>query len=313
MEVNSPVAAEGLQRFEIEIGGETHEISFTISEDMTQRQFQQAMADAINSANIGISASVTTSGTASTLALEAAAAGAGADGLPRFSIRDLEGEAATLTGAGEVFREGQDALFSVNGGGQQSSASNDVDLGGGLLVTLLNTAEEGVAVTLGRSGPQMRNAVRQVVTRFNELLEAAWGNNADRVTRLLVRDLQGAARVSRRGLEEIGISIAEGGRLTIDENRLNAASENGRLERFFAGGDGRQPNSFIGRLSRISDNVIRNPMRHVSPHASRLPGFNAVLNALNDSGGTQGQGNGASPFDAYLPDDLMSFLFDAMR
>jgi len=314
MEVNAPAEAKGTQRFKIELDGKTHEISFSANENMTQRQFQQAMAAAVNNANIGITASVTTSGTAGTLVLETAATGAGDDGNPRFTIQDLEGEAVALTGADETYRHGQNALFSVNGGEQQSSATNNVNLGGGLLVTLVNTSEEGVSISLGQNRTLMQSSVRQVVTQFNALLDAALDNEADRVTRLLIRDMQGAARVGRRSFEEIGIRINAEGRLSIDEARLSAAAENGSLERFFVGTNGRQPNGFIGRLSRIADGVVRSPMRHVSPHAGRLPGFNDVLHVLNNGGNPQqNTGNGASHFDAYLPDDLMSFLFDALR
>jgi hypothetical protein len=172
---------------------------------------------------------------------------------------------------------------------------------------------EGETVLMAQDKLAMRNGVQQVISRFNTLLDTANANGADRTTRLLIRDLQGAARTSRRALEAVGLRFASDGKLAIDEKRLNEAMENGSLERFFTGGEGGQPNNFVGRLGRISDSLLRNPMRHVSPHASRLPGFNAAMDAINNQVNNRGQSAAASRFDAYLPDDVMSFLFDALR
>jgi flagellar capping protein FliD len=160
----------------------------------------------------------------------------------------------------------------------------------------------------------MQNAARNLVNQFNALLEAAWDNSSDRNTRALARTIEGAARISRRGLADIGITVGRDGFLSIDQNRMATAAENGRLERFMTGGENGQPNSFIGRVTRTTDSIIRNPLRHVSNHATRLPGFNAAWTAVR---------NGQNPAAAPTPqqqtspyfnnNDWMSVLFDSMR
>ena len=311
---NAKVEAEGLHKFELEVDGRTHEISFKVEGEVTNRQFQQMMADAINNANLGINATITASGNNTTLRLETGTTGPGIDGGPRFTIRDIEGEAVALTGTGDITQEAQNAVFTVNGGEERTQATNRVDLGNGLVVNLLASSEGEVRIFMGQDRLAMRSAVRDVVNQFNALLEAAHVNAGDRNTRQLIRDLNGAARMSRRDLDRLGIQIGRDGMLTINETALNAAMDDGSLDRFFRGGDNGRPSAFVTRLGRIADSVIRNPMRHISPHARNLPNFNAALNAVNNppSNTQNAQGQQApSPFD--MPDDLMSILFDALR
>jgi len=313
LQSNTLVAAQGLHTFEIEVDGKPRQISFTAEGNVTNRQFQQKMAEAINNANLGITASVTTKGNTSALSLETGTTGPGMDGKPRFTIRDVTGNAATLTGVNNITQEAQNAIFSVNGSEKQTSATNRVDLGGGLVVTLVKASDEEVNISMGQNRFAMQNAARQVVNQFNALLESAQVNGTDRNTRMLIRDLQNAASFSRRDLEKIGIRIGRDGFLTVDESTMSAAAENGTLERFFGNGDSRRNNAFVSRLQRIADSVANNPMSHVSPHASRLPGFNAAMSAVNNPNNAQGQRQAASPFDAYMQDDIMSLLFDALR
>ena len=302
----------GTFRFEIEVDGRSREISFTTDETLTNQAFQQRMAEAINQAGIGVTASVTTSTsngvTSSALSLQSNTTGAGKDGQPRFAIRDISGNAVEATGAGNVTREGKDAIFSVNGGEQRTSASNDVDLGGGLHVTLVSESKEAVSIIPGRDSAGIQNSVRDMVNQFNALLDAARENSADIRTRALANSLERVMRRNGRALREIGVNISANGFLTIDQEKLRTAAESGAVESFLGQGGGR-PTGFVGELGRIADSVRSNPLRHISPHAARAPGFNAALNAASSSNASQA----ASKFDAYFLDDLLGQLLNINR
>ena len=317
------IDAEGLFKFEIEVDGKAHEISFTVepSEDgITNQQFQQKMATAINEANLGITATVNVSGANATLSIETGTTGPGMEGGPRFTIRDIEGDAVAKTNVGEITQEAGNAIFSVNGGAKQNNATNRIDLGNGLVVNLIAPSDEPVGIHMGQDRFSMQGAVVQLVREFNSMLETAHLNNGDRNTRMLIRNLQDAARFSRRDLERIGITADRLGFLSIDEAAMNEAINNGSLDRFFRGTDTRSPNAFVARLDRIAANVSRDPMRHVSPHASRMPGFNTAMNAVrehqnqqnNNSNNTPNAAQQASPFDAYWPDDIIGQLINAL-
>jgi len=304
----------GTHRFMIEVNGQEHEISFFASTGMSNQEFQNRMASAISNANIGITAAVTTSTIEgelhSQLNLEAVATGAGEDGKPRFTITDISGSAVAFTGVGEIYREGQNARFFVNDGEIQESDSNIIDLGNGLRVRLLEASETPVKITQGPNTQAMQNGIRTMVSHFNSLLETARGNGDDRFTQILIRDLERAARTSNRSLAELGVSVNRNGTLSVDNDRLRESVENGVLERFF-GNTNRQSNTFLRRLDRIATNVARNPMRHVSPHAARTPGFNAALNAVQN-GNNNNNSSQVSPFDAYFGNDPLEHLLNAL-
>lgn len=301
----------GTHKFEIEIDGETTQITFTTSEGLINRAFQQLMADAINRADLGLNATVTTSNNAtqSTLNIETTATGAGEEGEPRFIIRDIgDGNVVEATGAANIAREGQDAIFTVNGAPVQTSASNDVDLGGGLNVTLVKASAEAVSITPGRDVVGIQNGVRQLVSRFNALLETARANPADRNTRALTRELESILRRNRAALENIGLDVSTNGLLSINEDRLEAAAQSGTAANFL---NSSRSNGFTGALGRISESVSRNPLRHINPSALRMPGFDAALNAMSNNN-SDGNARQASPFDAYMPDDSLEFLLSIL-
>ena len=307
---NTAANVSGIHRFEMEVDGRIHVLSFNVQENTTNRELQQKMADTINNAALGVTASVTVSGNNSSLRLETGTTGPGIDGAPRFTIRDIEGDAVKLTGVSEITQEAQNAVFTVNGGDKQTQATNRVDLGNGLVVNLLAPSQNEVGVFMGQDRIAMRGAVRDLVNQFNGLMEAAQVNAGDRNTRHLIRDLQNAVRGNRRDMERLGITWGRDGMLTVNNTALDAAMENGSLERFFRGADTRGPSSFVTRLERIANSVINNPMRHISPHARNLPNFNKALNAVSNPPAAA-QSQNTTPFD--MPDDLMSILFDALR
>ena len=297
----------GAFTFEIEVGGNTHQISFNAPQAMTNRDFQQRMADAINQANIGVKASVSTSNNHSALNLESRKTGASQD----FSVRDVEGNAVERMGVADMTRTAQDAVFSVNGGEKQTSATNDIDLGGGLRVTLVDSSSEPVSITRGRDSAGMLSSMRQIVSQVNSLLDAVRGNDSDLNTRRLLRDLEGVVRRNRRALEGMGITIARNGSLQIDENKLRTAAEDGTLHSFLSGsGSGRQ-NTFVRDLSRISNSINENPMRHISRHAARAPGFDSILSSLTNPNQNAAK-QAATRNDDFIPQDLLNFLMNML-
>jgi flagellar capping protein FliD len=301
---------DGVFKFEIDVNGTTHELSFEVDGDLTHQSLQQRMATAINGANLGINASVTTteSGVTSTLNLQSAATGAGKEDQPKFAIRDVKGNAVAITGVDVIARNGLDAIFTVNGGEKQTSATNDISLPDGLNIRLHAASTTPVTISMGNNVTSVRNNLLQLVSDYNRLLDLARSNSSDRATRILARDIENAARVNRRELESMGIRFDRDGFLVVDESRMNQSIENGTAERLFSG-NGRLARSFIGRLDRISNSIIRNPMRHVSPHVSRLPGFNAAMNAVNSNNRNNAR-QAATPFSAYEQNDPMLSFFN---
>ncbi|MCL2014985.1 MAG: hypothetical protein FWG68_01910 [Defluviitaleaceae bacterium] len=312
---NEPVEPDfvGIHTIEIAVGNQTKQISFEVPANATNADFQKLMSTAINDADLG-DWDITATLANNALTLTSAKTGEA----NAFTITDITGNAAELTGIANVSQAAADAIFTLNGGEQQTSPTNRVDLGNGLIVTLVSASETEVGIFMGQDSLAMRGATHEIVQRFNLLLNAALENSADRNTRMLANDLQRAARFARRDFERIGITMRNDGTLAINENALNTAIQNGNLERFFTGNNNRGPNAFVSRLQRISSNVIRNPFRQVTQHALRLPGFNAAMDAINGIGpdpNTTGLPNqqAANAFGAYMSENTIGTLFDGMQ
>ena len=87
---------------------------------------------------------------------------------------------------------------------------------------------------------------------------------------------------------------------------VRTASEDGTAISIF-GMDGRRSSPFVTHMSRIAENVARNPMRHVIPSVTRLPGFNNALEIIANGGRNAANANA---FAAYFMQESFGSLFD---
>lgn len=307
MQASARDVAPGIFNFEITAGGASRVVSFTTTEPLTNREFQERMAAAINEADLGVTSRVTVSGGYSALNISSNLTGVPEGGVPHFTIRDINGGAVEKMGVGEITHEPQNAVFRINGGEPVEQTSNEVDLGGGLVVTLLKPSENAVTFEEGFNEVGIRALLRTIVGQVNALLDTARTNVGDVRTRNLVREIEGVIRRSRRDLQSVGITMSQNGRLEINEQQFRTASENGTAAAVF-GGD-RRPGPIVSALSRIAENVARNPMRHISPHVLRLPGFN---NALQIVAGGGANTRDANTFAAYFLQESFGSLFDTI-
>ena len=140
----------GQNRFEIQTGGTTAQLSINVMAGDSNRDVQQKMATAINNAGLGLRATVETDSATNVSMLRIESTNVGTDERNAFSIRDITGNAAAQTGANQVSRQRQDAIYRVNNGPAQTSRSNTVNLGNGLSATFRASSEQAVTVSGGR-------------------------------------------------------------------------------------------------------------------------------------------------------------------
>jgi flagellar capping protein FliD len=238
----------------------TFVVSVRNNENISNREMQQRMADAINrQPNSGVTATVEVNAKTneSTLVLTGRETGERND----FTVRDVSSDAVSRMGIGDATTEAQDARFTINGSEERTSATNTVNVGNGLSATLRQTTEAGESVQIGaaRDSTAINNAVRDLVNNFNQLREAAVNNNSDRGAQSLQQRLDSLSRAFSNTLSGIGITQNQNGYLQINEERLSAAIENGSVERAL-GSD----SSFTQNLSRVARAADTNPSSFVS-------------------------------------------------
>lgn len=298
----------GEHHIAITIGNRQFDFHFNVSENDTNRDVQQRIADAINArSDVDVTATVNFDEEAgrSTLVLQSSRSGIDENvgaGQPNFSVASLAGNAVGAAGIETMTQRAQNAAFRVNRGftgALQTSRTNEVELGFGMLAELRETGT--VEVEMGRDTTTQQNAFRHMVNSFNDLVEAA--RNAGRGTSL-ANELGGIVRNFSSQLERIGISLNSEGRMQINEERMAAAAESGELERF----GGRDGFNFMSRLTRASENVRGNPGAFVeqAAFAGGVDGF--------DPGAFMGGGINFSPMQTVMMTRFMNLgmLFDSL-
>jgi len=256
----------GVNRFAIETGGRTAQLSISVAAGDSNRDVQQKMATAINNAGLGLRATVETDSQTNTSMLRVESTNVGTAERNAFSITDITGNAASGLGANNISRVRQDAIYRVNGGQAQISQSNTVNLGNGVSATFRAASEQPVTATFGKDMNFVRGVVESLVRSYNNLFSAAAGNVNDLKAQSLASRLMNVSSAYSRSLQDLGIGFDSSGRMTVDSARLNQAFENGRLEQFFTESSGRNF-GFGASLGRLANNVQNNTSAFVSNSA----------------------------------------------
>ena len=277
--VGTALAAEGAagdagrKQIEIDVGGKTYQVSFEVKDGDTNKDMLGKMASAINAAGIGVTASVSTAGGESTLSMEAKGTGERPEG--QFAIRDVLGDTVSRTGAANVSRQAQDAVYYLNGSSvAKTSGSNTVDIGGGITATFKKAANSDVKITKGIDTENAFHLVKSLADSYNSLF-ALTRDAGDLGTRLFEK-MVSTSKVYAPALSRLGISFDNKGEMAIDREKVEAAAKDGSLERFFSDRTG----GYLNQLSRMADDVKYNTGKYVNQ--------NAMLSSLlYDLGGYQ--------------------------
>jgi hypothetical protein len=274
--------AQRTYRFEISNGNETRTYAFVTENGDNNESIQRKIAAAINAdSNSAVRASVsTTDAGESFLVIESKNTGLASGRNNAFEIRDISGyDAISRIGAGNVTQNARNAEFLIGeidtarstkdnivlrGDAQlRTSMTNSIDIDSRTNITLRQTTDNYVAVNFERNTTESQNAVRDLVNNFNALYDLAYDNRSNSRAALLLNQLSGHAQTYINALHEIGISRNERGFLTIDEEKMRTAAENGRLEAFFSSDSGTGSYGFTTRLAGIAKRVNDNPAQYV--------------------------------------------------
>ncbi|MCL1884904.1 MAG: hypothetical protein FWF81_14255 [Defluviitaleaceae bacterium] len=248
----------GTSRFEIEVDGRTHTFNINVGANDDNTAIQRRMATAINNADIGVRAAVTTEGTGasatSTLTLTGRETGEGNS----FTVRDADGannNLAFATGINTVTSEAQNARFSINGGPERTSQSNEVEISRGITATI--QGEGRAEFSFARNSQQLISAATDLVNSINSALRNT--NPSDgRGSERFASDIIGMNITFGPSLARAGINVEASGQLSIDSARMQRAAEDGSLARLFEN----RNSGFAGRAERIANNAASGSYRN---------------------------------------------------
>ncbi|UCF67830.1 MAG: flagellar filament capping protein FliD [Acidobacteriota bacterium] len=237
----SPLVGDGTITIQ---SGDNELITIDVSADNGNNSLQ-AIADAINTADEGVVASIINDGTSDILIVRAENTGADNS----LTITDTTN--LNLTDPANELQAAQDAELTVDGV-DITSASNTV--GGaikGVTLTLMETTIGAVTLTIGEDVDGAKQALRDFVEAYNEVSEyfdrqfgtaefqRASGLAGNTLVRNVQRQIQGLLTGRVTGipegnidtLAELGIVVADGtGRLEFEESTFDDLVEQGRFD-----------------------------------------------------------------------------------
>jgi flagellar hook-associated protein 2 len=244
---DSSVADLGTNTFNINISGQDQELSIDVVEGDTNEDVLQKMAQAINNANIGVSAEATVGAQEGTKTIAVISDNTGA--ASAFTISDVSGNAVVATGADSVSIAAQNATFEVDGI-NYTSDSNTIYLDEGLVMVNLQGAGEST-LTVTPDEEKVKNAVTGLVSEVNSFIDLLQ-KNSDYINDEVLSSVNSYINDHQGELESFGITRAEDGTLEVDTDKLTTAMNQNMAEikEAFGGFDGLavQLNNYASRI-----------------------------------------------------------------
>lgn len=234
---------------------------------LTNEELQQKVADKINSAKLGITATVEKNSKDGTSKLVLSGK-TGKDNT--FSV---SGSLAEDLGINKTTQNAQNASYSINSGEYKESDINDIKLNDKLSLTLKAETEKTANITYSKKQTKGINAARELVNSYNALYDTAKGYD-DLGSLKLQSKLVGLDSTYSGALSRVGITTNSEGYLQIDEDKMQKAAEDGTLEKFFREDSG-QSYGFVNRLNQLADKIDSDPSRYASSSAKEELSSNA--------------------------------------
>ncbi|MGB9712853.1 MAG: flagellar cap protein FliD N-terminal domain-containing protein, partial [Dissulfurimicrobium hydrothermale] len=154
---NTTTASAGINTFNLTINGITTPISVNVNATDTNQTFLNNMAQAINNANVGVTASVITDTQNNTSQLQIIANNTGTIGA--FNLSDVTGNAVITSGANKIISYANNASYTINNQAYTSTSNNISIDNNNLQINLLNPTNGMVTITVTADSNAISNAI----------------------------------------------------------------------------------------------------------------------------------------------------------
>jgi len=270
----------GTYSFTVQVGGKQYNISFNVNQGDTNQTVLNNMAQAINSANMGITAIVNNDPYLGTSQLVLNANSTGTNNA--FTLTDVTGNAVSYTGANTVSVAAANATYTINGV-SNTSQSNTIYLDNNNLAITFNKTVSNVTVTVTHDIQAISNSINNFVNEYNKMI-AYVNQNQQYISPLVTSELVQSYEYQAANLQAIGITQNPDMTLSIDQNTLNSALQNNfnTVQTAFAGYDGLAVN--VGQLAeQIAESPLTAYANEMVPIGNNYMGLYNSLGMLDTS------------------------------
>lgn len=258
--------APGQYSFDLTNRATTYEFQFGVSETDTNIDIQKKLARLINTANVGIVATIDSGNEGnSSLILTSKETGLTPEEEYLFEIVPAmdkgSHEALDILGIHEVAKVAQNSVFLLNGA-EHTSLANNFTINKEFEITLKALTEEDKPIVIGfeNDADAVYNNLVQLVDSYNTALSTAYKyQGLQRHIGKLEHDLRSVADSYHNELEPAGVSVSEDGFISISRELLKDTVTGPDADELFS-----QLNSFKNALYHRSNRIAINPMEYVN-------------------------------------------------
>ncbi len=263
--------------FDLDTNTRSYEFQYTVNENENNLSVLQKLSKLINSADIGLSATVDTNEIGQ-VALRVASKQTGITENEKYLFQILPSTGASSThamnvlGINHIETEAKSSSFLLNGI-EHSSFANTFTVDNNFDVTLRGTHSENnfAKIDFKANSDAITDNVKRLINAYNDVIDLAHAHSESQNSNKLIRDISSVVRNYHNELEAIGINIEESSRLTIDHSLLTDAVTAPDAEQTFA-----VLNDFKNDLNERTTNAFIDPMNYVNKLvvAYKNPGHN---------------------------------------
>ena len=267
----------GSYSFDLNTNTRSYEFQYTVNTNDTNLSVLQKLSKLVNSAGIGLSATVE-SNDLGQVALRVASKQTGISEHEEhlFEILPSTGAVSTramnVLGINHIETEAKSSAFLLNGT-LHSSYSNNFTVDNHFDITLrgINADDNTARIDFKANADAITDNVQRLVHAYNNVIDLAHAHTESRNSNKLIRDMSSVARNYHYELEAIGINIEDDSKLSIDNNLLTDAVTAPDAPQTFA-----ILNDFKDDLNERSTNAFIDPMNYVNKLvvAYKNPGHN---------------------------------------
>ena len=252
----------GSQSFAIDTVDGLSQFNISVSEDDTNIEVQNRVAEAVNNRDIGINASIVRDGATSAIMLSSAETGASAasSGL-HFSLKDENGGQGIVDtlGLSNIKQRPQNSEFTINGEAH-SSTSNHISINQIVELDFHSVSKEPVDIQFVPDTRIAKEQLENFVDAYNKLVGLAEKEGPVNIgSRSLLKDVSGMIKKHTDSLEKAGIHVDETGRLYMpDSDETNLFKEEKLAELF------RDNSEFRKDINTATDRLTLDPIAYIN-------------------------------------------------
>lgn len=270
----------GNYSFDLTIHSRSYEFQYAVNENETNLSVLQKLSKLVNTADIGLSASIDTNDFGQTaLKITSKHTGNANEGEALFDISPSakadSAHALDILGIRHIETNAKNCSFLLNGVAHSASA-NTFTVDNHFDITL-HAAHDGnhfTKIHFKTNADAITDNVEQLVDAYNSIIDLAHIHSESRNSNKLIRDMSSSARNYLNELEAVGIKIESDSRLSIDRGLLtDALAAPDAAETFSV------LNHFKDELNERTTNAFIDPMNYVNKLvvAYKNPGRNFAI------------------------------------